>query len=129
MITSGEIAFNGVQILQLADKGVYQGQIAYDPNGVGQTLYTGDLTISGTTVTRATGSFTDDGFLAGTQIKIGSLGTFTILSVSDSTLTLRPLHCLRRSMTDSRQRGTRAAAVRGRSRPLRRAVCRCRAVP
>src|SRR5262249_41617491 len=49
---AGTLNANGVFIDQLQDKGVYEGDLAYDPNGVGQTLYSGDLTISGTTLTR-----------------------------------------------------------------------------
>ncbi|MFZ1880264.1 MAG: Calx-beta domain-containing protein [Gaiellaceae bacterium] len=82
--------FNGVIIAILQDKGVYQGSIAYDASGVGQTLFTGDLNVSGggTTVTRLTGSFIDDSFLVGTRIRIGANGPYTIMSVSDKTLTL-----------------------------------------
>ena len=84
---------NNVQIAQLADKGVYEGEIAYDPNGTGPTLFTGDLSVAGTTLTRVTGSFIDDSFLVGTRIAIvpnggSNLGTFTINAVSDKTLTL-----------------------------------------
>ena len=85
-----------VFIAILEDKGVYQGDIAYDPNGVGQTLYTGDLSTDGSAkLTRATGSFITDQFMLGTRLQItrsdGTIvsgGPFTILSVSDKTLTL-----------------------------------------
>ncbi|HET7128184.1 MAG TPA: hypothetical protein VFJ93_03815, partial [Gaiellaceae bacterium] len=85
-----------VFIAILEDKGVYQGDIAYDPNGVGQALYTGGLSSTGTTtLTRATGSFISDQFMVGTRIQItdhtGAIitgGPFTIMAVSDKTLTL-----------------------------------------
>ena len=41
--------YTNVIISILQDKGVYDGDVAYDPNGLGQTLYTGDLVIAGGT--------------------------------------------------------------------------------
>src|SRR6185437_15038626 len=78
-LPSSTMLFSNVFIDQLADKGVYQGDIAYDPNGIGQTLYTGDLTISGTTLTRTTGSFIDDQFMVGARIAVFPTGSSTSL--------------------------------------------------
>ena len=85
-----------VFIAVLEDKGVYQGDIAYDPNGVGQTLYTGDLS-STARPDRHAGDreLHRDQFMVGTRIQIADKtatvvtgGPYTIVDVSDKTLTL-----------------------------------------
>ena len=60
-------------------------------------LFAGNITVSGSTITRAAGSdlgsFVDEGFVAGMRIRIGGTGTgddadFFVLTVTPSTLTL-----------------------------------------
>ncbi|HEX4527110.1 MAG TPA: PKD domain-containing protein [Gaiellaceae bacterium] len=91
LLTSSGAVFISI----LEDKGVYQGDVAYDPNGVGQALYTGGLSSTGTTtLTRVTGSFISDQFMVGTRIQIADQngtvvtgGPYTITDVSDKTMT------------------------------------------
>ena len=62
--------YSGVIISQLRSRGVFEGEVTYDPDGTGYVLVTADLTFNGTTVvTRAAGSFSDDGLMVGTRIK------------------------------------------------------------
>ena len=93
LTTSGTGAngtYTGVLISQLRSRGVFEGDIAYDANGLGYELFTGDLTFNGsTTVTRSAGSFSADGLMVGTRIKFSNHATiYTINAVGEKTLLL-----------------------------------------
>jgi hypothetical protein len=82
---------NGVIISRLLQQGLYTGSIQYNAAAAPFLLFTGNVQISGNTVTSLTRgtSFINDNFAPGMQIQIGSLaGTFTVSAVTDTTLTL-----------------------------------------
>ncbi|HEY6030129.1 MAG TPA: hypothetical protein VIU44_06180, partial [Gaiellaceae bacterium] len=80
--------YNGVIISQLRSRGVFEGDVTYNPDGLGYDLFKGDFTVAGTTLTRAAGSFAEDGFMVGSRIAIDGAGAFTILAVLDKSLQL-----------------------------------------
>ena len=80
-------------VSQLVERGAYTGQLAYTAASQPFVLFAGNVTVSGTTVTRGSdGSFIDDGFAIGQTISFGdgSTGKFVVagFSVDGHTLTL-----------------------------------------